>query len=92
MKLIITLIIILSNWLIQELLMILEVNLKQFLTDNADKVLLDCLKHHILYSKNTGMLILSQNKQFLKKTMYNFNYLSPTLNKYYISYTKRALS
>lgn len=61
MKLIITLIIILSNWLIQELLMILEVNLKQFLTDKADKVLLDCLKHHILYSKNTGMFILSQN-------------------------------
>ncbi len=93
MNLIITLITILSNWLIRELLMILEVNLKQILTDKVDKILLDSLKHHILYSINTGMFILSQKKIFLKRIIHiNFNYLSHILNKSYISHTKRALS
>lgn len=89
MKLIITLITILSNWLIRELLMILEVNLKQILTDKVDKILLDSLKHYILYSINTGTLILSQYKHFLKKIIHiNFNYLFHTLNKFTFSMQK----
>ncbi len=59
MELIITLILILSNWLIQELLIVLEVNLEQFLTEHVDKVILDSLKHRILHSKNAGMFIIS---------------------------------
>ncbi|OUL07537.1 hypothetical protein B0533_13555 [Sedimentibacter sp. SX930] len=39
---------ILSNVLIQGTLMILEINLKQFLDSWADKFLLDSLKHCIL--------------------------------------------